>query len=69
MKGKSLVKGKQRSKAIMTTKQMGPTPLPGRPDSEFEEYEYKKVVWKDFIRKPKYIRVYTPWRLAKQRLD
>lgn len=44
----------------MTTQQMAPTPLPGRPDPEFEEYEYKKVVWKDFVRKPKYIRVYTP---------
>lgn len=27
----------------------------GRPGVEEEEYQYKKVVWKDFFRKPKYI--------------
>jgi hypothetical protein len=28
----------------------------GRPEFEAEEYRYKNVQWKDFFRKPKYIR-------------
>lgn len=32
-----------------------PSQNPGRPEESIEEYEYKEVQWKDFIKKPKYI--------------
>jgi len=41
----------------------------GRPESE-EEYVYKKVNYKDFVRKPKYIRVLSlPFPLSSERVE
>jgi hypothetical protein len=44
----------------MAIKRVAPDEETGRPAVDEEEYEYKKVVWKDFFRKPKYIRSSRP---------